>query len=82
MLTAPASGSAQVWSVMIPLKSNPKSEKSRSALSVVSPPQVYVAPIGHPQLATFFSERMDPGGVVFNPVYRNDYSTWQLKEGE
>ncbi len=26
----------------------------------VSPPQSYVAPLGHPTVATFFSERMDP----------------------
>jgi peptide/nickel transport system substrate-binding protein len=49
---------------------------------VVSPPQSYVAVLGHPTVPTFFSERMDPGGAVVHPVFRNDYSTWQLKEGE
>lgn len=49
---------------------------------LISPPQAQVAVVGHPQVATFFSERMDPAGVVFSPVYRNDYSSWQLKQGE
>jgi peptide/nickel transport system substrate-binding protein len=49
---------------------------------VVSPPQSYVAVLGHPTIPTFFSERMDPGSAVVHPVFGNDYSSWQLKEGE
>lgn len=49
---------------------------------VVSPPQSYIAPIGHPKLSSFFSERMDVDAAVFHPVYLNDYSTFALKEGE
>ena len=49
---------------------------------LVSPPQSYVAVLGHPTVATFFSERMDPGSAVVHPVFGNDYSSWQLKEGE
>jgi peptide/nickel transport system substrate-binding protein len=49
---------------------------------VVSPPQSYVAVIGHPTISTFFSERMDPGGAIVHPVFGNDYSSWQLREGE
>ena len=49
---------------------------------VVSPPQSYVAVLGHPTVTTFFSERMDPAGAVVHPVFGNDYSSWQLKEGE
>jgi peptide/nickel transport system substrate-binding protein len=49
---------------------------------VVSPPQSYVAVLGHPTVTTFFSERMDPGSAIVQPVFGNDYSSWQLKEGE
>jgi hypothetical protein len=49
---------------------------------VVSPPQSYIAALGHPTATTFFSERMDPQSAIFSPVYQNDYSSWQLKEGE
>jgi peptide/nickel transport system substrate-binding protein len=49
---------------------------------LVSPPQSYVAPFGHREAATFLSERMDPATAIFHPVYRNDYSSWTLKEGE
>jgi peptide/nickel transport system substrate-binding protein len=49
---------------------------------VVSPPQSYVAAFGHPIATTFFSERLDPGSAVVHPVFRNDWSSWQLKEGE
>jgi peptide/nickel transport system substrate-binding protein len=49
---------------------------------LIEPPQSYVAPYGHRKLSTFFSERMDFESAVFHPVYFNDYSTWQLKEGE
>ncbi len=48
----------------------------------VSPPQSYEAPFGHRTVATFFSERMDPKSAIVHPVYGNDYSSWQLKEGE
>jgi peptide/nickel transport system substrate-binding protein len=49
---------------------------------VVSPPQSYIAALGHLTATTFFSERMDPQSAIFSPVYRNDYSSWQLNEGE
>ncbi|MQA75676.1 MAG: hypothetical protein GEU88_15275 [Solirubrobacterales bacterium] len=49
---------------------------------LVSPPRSYVAPLGHQQVATFLSERVDPRSAGFHPVYRNDYSSWALKEGE
>jgi hypothetical protein len=49
---------------------------------LVSPPQAYVAPYGHRKLSTFFSERMDFESALFHTVYFNDYSSWQLKEGE
>jgi peptide/nickel transport system substrate-binding protein len=49
---------------------------------VVSPPQSYVAVLGHPGVTTFFSERLDPGTAVVHPVFGNDYSSWQLREGE
>jgi peptide/nickel transport system substrate-binding protein len=49
---------------------------------LVSPPQSYFAAFGHREAATFFSERMDPATAIFHPVYRNDYSSWTLKEGE
>ena len=49
---------------------------------VISPPQSYVAAFGHPVVTTFFSERMDPGSAIVHPVFGNDYSSWQLKEGE
>lgn len=46
---------------------------------VVSPPQSYVAPYGHRELSTFFSERMDMDVAKFHPVYQNDYSTWAIE---
>jgi peptide/nickel transport system substrate-binding protein len=49
---------------------------------LVSPPQSRFAPFGHREGASFFSERMDPATAIFHPVYRNDYSSWTLKEGE
>ena len=49
---------------------------------LIEPPQAYIAPYGHRELSTFFSERMDMDSAVFHPVYLNDYSTWALKEGE
>jgi peptide/nickel transport system substrate-binding protein len=47
---------------------------------VVAPPRSYVAPYGHRELSTFFSERMDMDAAKFHPVYLNDYSTWALDE--
>ena len=49
---------------------------------MVSPPQSYLVVLGHPQATTFLSERIDPKSAIFHPLYRNDYSSWQLKEGE
>jgi peptide/nickel transport system substrate-binding protein len=49
---------------------------------LVSPPQSYFAPFGHPEAATFLSERMDPATAIFHPAFRNDYASWSLKEGE
>ncbi len=49
---------------------------------LVSPPQSYLAVVGHERATTFLSERIDPGLARFNPVYGNDYSSWRLKEGE
>jgi peptide/nickel transport system substrate-binding protein len=42
----------------------------------------HIAPYGHRKLSTFFSERMDFGCALVNPLYINDYSSWCLKEGE
>jgi peptide/nickel transport system substrate-binding protein len=47
---------------------------------VISPPNSYVAPYGHRELTTFFSERMDMDAAEFHPVYLNDYSTWAIQE--
>lgn len=47
---------------------------------LIEPPQSYVAPYGHRKLSTFFSERMDFEGALFNPVYNNDYSSWSITE--
>ena len=49
---------------------------------VMSPPQAYVVPLGHPTATTFLSERIEPSSAVLHPVFRNDYSRWRLKEGE
>ncbi len=48
---------------------------------LVDPAQSHVAPFGHKEIATFLSERIDPGSAIFHPLYRNDYSSWELKEG-
>ena len=40
-----------------------------------------VAPYGHRKLATFVSDRIDFDATVFSPVYNNDYTSFQLKEG-
>ena len=45
---------------------------------VVSPPQSYIAPIGHPKLTTFVSERLDLDQASFHPVFLNDYSSFVL----
>jgi peptide/nickel transport system substrate-binding protein len=47
---------------------------------IVEPEQSYVAPYGHRELSTFFSERMDMDAAKFHPVYLNDYSTWAIQE--
>ena len=50
---------------------------------VISPPQSYLAPVGHGTATTLMSERMDFGTCALeHPVYLNDYSSWCLKEGE
>lgn len=49
---------------------------------VVSPPQSYVVPLGHPRLSTLMSERMDPDTVKPHPVYLNDYSSFALAPGD
>ena len=36
---------------------------------------------GHRKLSTFLSDRLDFGSAIFSPVYNNDYSSWQLKDG-
>lgn len=40
-----------------------------------------IAPYGHRKLATFVSDRINFDGVVVSPVYLNDYTSFQLKEG-
>jgi peptide/nickel transport system substrate-binding protein len=37
-----------------------------------------IAAYGHRKLATFLSDRIDFDSAVFNPVYNNDYSSWQM----
>jgi len=49
---------------------------------VVSPPQSYIAPIGHPKLTTFVSERLDIDQASFHPVFLNDYSSFVLAPDE
>jgi peptide/nickel transport system substrate-binding protein len=48
---------------------------------LVSPPQSYVAPIGHPKLTRLLSERLDVGRARFHPVYLNDQLRFALEEG-
>jgi peptide/nickel transport system substrate-binding protein len=48
----------------------------------ISPPQSYVVVFGHARAATFLSDRLDPGSAVFHPLYRNDYSSWRLEQGD
>lgn len=55
---------------------------SRLDAYLVAPPQSYIVPWGHSQVSTFFSARMDPKSAIFHPLYRNDYSSWRLKQGE
>ncbi len=49
---------------------------------MVAPPQSYLVVFGHAQAATFLSRRLDPGSAVFHPLYRNDYSSWRLEQGD
>jgi peptide/nickel transport system substrate-binding protein len=49
---------------------------------VLTPPQNYVAPLGHEHVATFFSERMDPASAYVHPLFGNDLTSWRIKEGE
>jgi hypothetical protein len=49
---------------------------------VISPPQSYLVVFGHARAPTFFSARMDPKSAIFHSLYRNDYSSWRLKQGE
>ncbi|MGH2951163.1 MAG: ABC transporter substrate-binding protein [Solirubrobacterales bacterium] len=49
---------------------------------LIGPDQSHLAPFGHPEVATFLSERIEPKSAIFHPLYRNDYSSWELKEGE
>jgi peptide/nickel transport system substrate-binding protein len=49
---------------------------------LIDPDQSHLAPFGHKEIATFLSERIDPKSAIFHPLYRNDYSSWELKEGE
>jgi hypothetical protein len=49
---------------------------------LIDPEESHLAPFGHGQSPTFLSERIDPGSAIFHPLYRNDYSSWELKEGE
>jgi peptide/nickel transport system substrate-binding protein len=49
---------------------------------LVSPPQGYLAPVGHPTRGSLFSERIDVDEAIHHPAYGNDYSSWSLEEGE
>jgi peptide/nickel transport system substrate-binding protein len=42
----------------------------------------HVAPYGHRKLATFVSENVDFDSVVVHPLYYNDYTSFQLTDGE
>ena len=44
--------------------------------------EAHLAPYGHRKLATFVSDRIDFESTVFHPVYNNDYTSFQLTEGE
>ena len=41
-----------------------------------------IAPYGHRKLATFVSDRIDFDAVVVNPLYLNDYTSFEFKDGE
>lgn len=41
-----------------------------------------IAPYGHRKLATFVSDRIDFNAVVVNPLYQNDYTSFQFKDGQ
>ena len=43
--------------------------------------EALTAPFGHLELSTFVSERIDFESTVFHPLYNNDYTSFQLKEG-
>ena len=47
--------------------------------TLVSPPNSYVAPYGHRNIATFVSDRIDFDKVIFHSNYMNDYSSFELK---
>jgi peptide/nickel transport system substrate-binding protein len=42
----------------------------------------HVAPYGHRKLATFVSENVDFDSIVVHPLYYNDYTSFQLTDGE
>jgi peptide/nickel transport system substrate-binding protein len=41
-----------------------------------------IAPYGHRKLATFVSDRIDFDATIFSPVYYNDYTSFELVDGE
>ncbi len=41
-----------------------------------------IAPYGHRKLATFVSDRINFDETIFNPVYLNDYTSFQLVDGQ
>jgi peptide/nickel transport system substrate-binding protein len=46
---------------------------------LVSPPQSYVAPIGHPKLTRLLSSRLDVDRARFHPAYLNDHLRFALE---
>ena len=46
---------------------------------VGSPPNSYVAVIGHREPVTLVSDRIDPRSAVYVPAYGDDYSSWRLR---
>ncbi len=40
-----------------------------------------IAPYGHAKLATFVSDRIDFDAVIVNPLYQNDYTSFQFTDG-
>jgi peptide/nickel transport system substrate-binding protein len=68
------------------LRSQPELEEVEKEWKVldrylVEPGQSHLAPFGHKEVATFLSDRIEPKSAIFHPLYRNDYSSWDLKEG-